>query len=100
SVQDVESGEMITIAENGANKAKRIVHWGKNTTPPPGVPVPPTLQPAQAEAPMVEAPKAEAPKVEAPKVEIPRVEAPKVEPAPAAPIIINGSSPAAKAQSV
>jgi hypothetical protein len=88
-VQDVESGEMITIAETGANKAKRIIHWGKHTTPPPGVPVPPAVEPVHAEA----------PKVEAPKTELPRVEAPKAEAAPAAPIIINGSSPAAKAES-
>jgi hypothetical protein len=93
-VQDVASGEMITITEGGANKAKRIVHWGKHTTPPPGVPVPPAVETAGAEA-----PKVEAPKVEVPKVELPRVEPPKTEPAAAAPIIINGSSPAAKVES-
>jgi hypothetical protein len=83
-VQDVESGEMITISETGANKAKRIVHWGKNTTPPPGVPVPPPPETVRAEAPIVVTPKAEMPRVEAPKIEAP----------PATPIIINGSAKA------
>jgi hypothetical protein len=53
--QSLDTGEMITIVETGPGQpgpgtasagparamVSRIFHWGRNTTPPPGVPVPP-----------------------------------------------------------
>jgi hypothetical protein len=110
-VQDVESGEMITVVQNGTSKSQRIIHWGKNATPPPGVPVPPLgeanrVEPTRVEAPKVEPAMAEPTRVEAPKVEPERAEPTKVEStkwqpaAPAAlPVIYNGSGPAPKGDS-
>ena len=49
-MQAIETGEILTIVEIGPasggakSVATRIYHWGKNTTPPAGVPVPPTVR--------------------------------------------------------
>jgi hypothetical protein len=102
-VQDAQSGEMITVVQNGASKAQRIIHWGDRTTPPPGTPVPPAVVPppsvVQQSAPMPSAPKSEPakvetlkadavpalnppPKVEAPKAGLPKIETPRKVEAP------------------
>src|SRR5439155_2889490 len=55
-LKSLDTGEIMTIVETGPAQpvpgstvrqlASRIFHWGRNTTPPPGVPLPPTDMPA------------------------------------------------------
>jgi hypothetical protein len=61
-LQAVDTGEILTILEVGPAQttqgpakavATKIYHWGKNTTPPSGVPVPPPVQEAIAATPPI-----------------------------------------------